>query len=270
MLRSTKELFGYDILALDGNIGKVDDIFFQDSDWRVRYLVVDTGPWILGRKVLIVPSALGEPSWASKELSVQLTRDQVKNSPDVQTDKPISERELIKLHDYYDWNKYWIPMPVTTSVPPTSVRGRVEKVEPTAAKAEAVEAAARERQQEPQFALRGAKEVIGYQVGGSDGDLGKVDDFILDDDTWDIRYLVLKTGNILQGKKVLIAPQWVEWIRHTGSRAYLDLDQETIEKSPPFDPDTPINRRQEEVLYDFHGRPYYWLGKQEQGKEQKE
>ena len=109
--------------------------------------------------------------------------------------------------------------------------------------------------------FRSTKELFGYDILTLDGNIGKVDDFILDDDTWDIRYLVLKTGNILEGKKVLISPQWVEWIRHTESKAFLDLDQEMIEKSPPFDPNTPINRRQEEVLYDFHGRPYYWLGK---------
>ena len=109
MLRSLKELFGYKILATDGEIGKVDDFYFKNSDWIVRYLVADTGPWILGKRVLILASELEEPDWNAEAFPVDLDREQVKNSPDVMTHKPISQRELIKLHDYYQWPVFWAP-----------------------------------------------------------------------------------------------------------------------------------------------------------------
>jgi hypothetical protein len=190
---------------------------------------------------------------------VNLTRVQVKNSPDIQTDKPISEQALIKLHDYFNWPKFWVPMPRTTAPPLAPTKRDIPKVEPEAAHSEVVEAVARKRQQEQEFALRGAKEVIGYQVEGKDDLLGTVADFILEDANWQIRYLVLDTGTLLSGKKVLVALQWARMISHTESQVFLDLDEKTIDKSPAFDPETPINRRQEEVLYDFHGRPYYWV-----------
>jgi hypothetical protein len=106
--------------------------------------------------------------------------------------------------------------------------------------------------------LRGAKEVIGYTVEGQDGELGQVADFILDDANWTIRYMVLDTGSILKGKKVLIAPQWIDEIEYKAARISVHLGRENIAESPAYDPEMPINRRQEEVLYDFHGRPYYW------------
>lgn len=253
MLRSTKELFDYDILATDGEIGEVEDFYFSDSDWIVRYLVADTGPWILGRKVLILASELREPDWNRETFPVDLTREQVKNSPDVMKHKPVSQQEMINLHDYYHWPVFWAPLSGPAIPGLRSVAASTTKVEPEAATVEAVKVA-EEQQQASEFVLRAAREVIGYQVDGSDDELGKIDDLILDDADWMIRYVVLDTKD----KKVLIAPQWIAEIDHKKASVSTNLGQEAISESPAYDPDTPINRRYEEVLYDFHGRPYYW------------
>ena len=114
MLRSLKELLGYELLAKDGHMGKVHNFLFSDADWRVRYLVVDTGPWILGRKVLISLSALGQPVWASETFPVDLTREQVKTSPDVDLTNPVSHQYEERLHQYYNWAHYWS---MTTTIP---------------------------------------------------------------------------------------------------------------------------------------------------------
>ena len=105
MFRSTKELFGYQILAQDGEIGKVYDLYFDDDDWLTRYLVVDTGPWILGRRVLLVPDCLGQPDWTNETFPVDLTRKQIKESPEINTALPISKQQQISLHRYYRWRK---------------------------------------------------------------------------------------------------------------------------------------------------------------------
>jgi hypothetical protein len=99
--------------------------------------------------------------------------------------------------------------------------------------------------------------VIGYTVNGEDGKLGQVDDIILDDGTWRLLYLVLDTSTkLLKGKKTLIAISWIKWITYKDREVQLELRQQIIEDSPSFDPETPITRSFEEVLYDYHGRPY--------------
>ena len=107
MLRSMNELYGYTIRATDDTIGSVHDFFFDDRESTVRYLVVDTGNWLPGRKVLIAPDALSKPDWASMMLPVNLTKEQVKNSPDIDTEKPVSRQQEEDLRGYYDWPLYW-------------------------------------------------------------------------------------------------------------------------------------------------------------------
>lgn len=245
MLRSLKELYGYKILALDGEIGKVHDFYFDDKEWEVRYLVVDTGPWILGRKVLISPESLGQPDWIARQFPVNLTRDTIKNSPDIDTDKPVSRQQQRELHEYFSWSTYWA-LPHST-IPPIPVKVDVE-VETSEAE-----------EQDYDTHLRTSKEVIGYQVEGRDAALGKVDDFILDDENWNLRYLVLDTASDIDDKKVLIAPFWINWVRFDEREVFIDLEKQMIQDSPAFNPSQPINREYEEVLYDYHGRPYYWI-----------
>ena len=92
MMRNVNDLRGYAIRATDGVIGTVVDFYFDDQDWGIRYLVVDTGNWLSGRKVLISPLALGLPDWMIRELPVSLTKSQVKRSPDIDTKKPVSRQ----------------------------------------------------------------------------------------------------------------------------------------------------------------------------------
>jgi uncharacterized protein YrrD len=255
MLRSMNELYGYTIRATDDTIGSVHEFLFDDREWKVRYLVVDTGSWLPGRKVLIAPEALSKPDWASMTLPVNLTKDQVKNSPDVDTEKPVSRQQEDELRRYYDWPLYWggfagpagtggyWPTPVDTERVPQPV----ERPGTTAVHAAPAETP-----------LRTAREVSGYHIQAADGDIGHVDDFILDDDRWTIRYLVVDTRNWLPGRKVVLAPDWVDAVDWSESKVHVSLTKDGVKSSPEFDPEAPVNRQYEETLYDYYGRPKYW------------
>ena len=246
MLRSSKALRGYFILAKDGEIGRLEDFYFDDDYWIMRYLVVETGAWIFGKKVLLSLTALREPDWRVKSIPVDLTRQQVKNSPEIDTAKPVSRQQEMVLREYYQWPLYWNQTSSYGSpalYPP--MRVRVRQAQPVKGKGG-----------DPH--LRSLREVIDYQIQAKDGEVGHIDDLIVDDETWTIRYLVVDTGKWLPGRKILLAPHWIEWIDFNESLVSVGLEKTAIEKSPEYDPERPVNREFEEVLYDYYGRPKYW------------
>ena len=185
MQRIVSKLTGYSIGAKDGDIGKVDDLLFDDKLWTVRYLVADTAKWLPGRRVLISPMALGRVEEDEKRLPVALTKEQVENSPDVDS-KNFSRQHERSYYDYYGWPYYWVGGDVwggATSLASLAAEKRMEM-------------AVVEQENDDETHLRGAKEVMGYYIEATDGDIGHVDDFVVDDDTWEIRYMVVtqKTG----------------------------------------------------------------------------
>ncbi|MDX1523809.1 MAG: PRC-barrel domain-containing protein, partial [Anaerolineae bacterium] len=103
MLRSAKDLYEYTLQATDGDIGQVSDFYFDDQQWGLRYIVVKTGNWLFGRKVLISPVALGQPDGESPKLPVTLTKEQVQSSPDIKLEESISRQQTAQLHTHYDW-----------------------------------------------------------------------------------------------------------------------------------------------------------------------
>jgi hypothetical protein len=254
MLRSLKELRGYTIHATDGDIGKAQDFYFDDEDWVLRYLVVDTGGWLSGRRVLISPVALGQPDWEAHRFPVRLTKAQVENSPDIDTDKPVSRQQESTLHAYYRWPMYW-----AHSHSPLISAGTPLVMPPEVLHPETAEEETSEEEDRGDAHLRSSREVMGYDIHARDGEIGHVEDLIVDDSTWDIRYLVVATRNMLPGKKVLVSPQWIERVSWEASEVYMDLAQESIRRHPEYDPSEPVNRAYEERLYDFHGRPKYWV-----------
>jgi hypothetical protein len=103
--------------------------------------------------------------------------------------------------------------------------------------------------------LQSARDVMGYRIAATDGEIGHVDDFIVDDETWALRYMVVDTRNWLPGRKVLVATEWIREVRWTDASAVVDLTREAVRSSPEFDPAAPINREVEVQLYDYYGRP---------------
>src|SRR5689334_4092581 len=107
MIRGADGLKGFTIGATDGEVGGVNDLYFDDERWVIRYLVVDTGNWLPGRKVLISPHAVRTTQWELRRVDVALTRQQVKGSPDIDTDKPVSRQHEAAFFSYYGYPAYW-------------------------------------------------------------------------------------------------------------------------------------------------------------------
>lgn len=244
MLRSINALHGYTVLATDGDIGKVDDFYFNDDTWVIRYLIVDTGHWLPGRKVLVAPKVLGKPNWTGLNFPVSLTRKQVEKSPDINTAKPVSRQQELDLHNYYGWPLYWNEPGLGALPPFATLPPNLEKKHPS-----------RKKQDRH---LRSTQEVTGYRLHATDGELGHVKDLIVDDDLWIVRYLVVHTGRWLAGKKVLVAPAWITDVRYLDQEVAVELTKNQVTHCPEFDPDALVNREYEERMYDYYGRPRYW------------
>jgi sporulation protein YlmC with PRC-barrel domain len=189
MMRNVKDLRGYAIRATDGVIGRVDDFYFDDEDWGLRYLVVDTGKWLSGRKVLISPIAIGSPDWMLQELPVSLTKTQVRRSPDIDTRKPVSRQHEAEYSRYYGYPYYWGGAGFwgMGAYPGGLTAGDTIKEE--------LRTAAAHAPRTPDDShLRSTNVVIGYQVHATDGNIGRIDDLLVDDHTWAIRYLIVDTN----------------------------------------------------------------------------
>ncbi|MCB0338433.1 MAG: PRC-barrel domain-containing protein [Bdellovibrionales bacterium] len=243
MLRSLMSLKNYRLEARDGEIGSVNDIYFDDERWTVRYLVVNTDVWLPGGNVLIPMAAVGgTPDWVKKHIPVELTKEQVKASPAVSTHKPVSREEETKLNVYYGYPSYWTAFgPAPAMIQPLK--------EPTT---KSNEASRRDSH------LRSLNEVTGYYIKAKDKTFGHVEDLIVDDEKWALRYMVIDTKNWIPAKEVLIAPSWASEIKWDEKMVSVDLTEEQLKASPEYRPSDPINREQEERLYDYYGRPRYW------------
>lgn len=253
MLQNIKRLTGYSMGATDGEIGKVTDFFFDDEKWTIRYLVVDTGGWLFGRKVLISPHAISGSNSDAEMFPVDLTKEQVRHSPDIDTDKPVSRQHEIELYSHYPWPTYWaagdggmgmgLGMPglgMVTPVPDASEQQTEE------------EAGVKKERQDPH--LRSTREVKGYGIHATDGTIGEIEDYIIDDTTWRIVFLVVDTGNWFPGKKVLLSPQWIRQIQWERSEVIVDVTRDQVKNSPEYDPSNPLSESYRDTLHDYYGR----------------
>lgn len=263
MLRTLKNLEKYEVVATDGSIGHVKDIYFDDHDWVVRYLVVDAGTWLTSRKVLISPRSIHDPDWSHQRLPVSLTKDQVKNSPGIDTDKPVSRQYEMDYSGYYGYPNYWggygiwgddmYPYGVLAEYPDSeSMRSQREAADEDFAAAQR----ARHRNDDPN--LRSCQEVIGYHTHASDGDIGHVESLLVDEKTWAIRYMVVDTSNWWVGRKVLVAPPWIDSVRWSDRSVSVNMTREQIKGAPLYNASEELNRNLEIGLYEYHGRPGYW------------
>lgn len=243
MQLSISSTIGYAIRATDGDLGKVDEFYFDDQTWTIRYIVAETGNWLSGRKVLISPIAFGKPEIESRTFSVNLTCAQVRSSPDIDTKRPIHRQHEIELHEYYQWpwrGDYGGTFG-TTPLPLSADEAILEQEDATS-----------KRGDDPH--LRSTRQVIGYHIHATDGEIGHVEDFLVDDENWTIRFLVVDTRNLLPGKKVLLSPQWINRVEWADSSVYFVLPRESVENSPEFDPSRPISREYEAFLIEHYGR----------------
>jgi hypothetical protein len=226
MLQSLKRIYGDKLGATDGEIGRVKDFYFDDQCWAVRYVVVDTASWLPGRQVLISPHAFGDLSEAGKVLRVNLTRKQIENSPSIESRQPVSRRYEEEYYRYFGWPFYWqggglwgmsnfpVLRPMSSPLPS----------EPSGASDRTPEQA--------DTHLRSAQDVNGYHLQASDGTTGHVCDFMMDDQSWAIGQLVIKTGHRLSGKEVQMPTGLVDRISYEQSTVFVRATKEAVEHSP--------------------------------------
>jgi hypothetical protein len=264
MLRSMNDLENYSIRATDGTIGHVKDFYFDDAAWVMRYLVVETDTWLSSRKVLISPISIGKPDWTAKVLPVSITTEQVKNSPDIDTEKPVSRQHEMRYLGYYGYPYYWGNDGIWGGgiYPGMMLRGLGSDGSHFAYREaqaqQAREAAEVDRQQDADPHLRSGKAVIGYHIQATDGEIGHVQDLLVDEQTWAIRYIVADTSNWWLGHQVLVAPQWIKDVRWPGATVSVDLTRQAVKDAPPYDSSTQLDRGQETGIYKHYGRRAYW------------
>jgi sporulation protein YlmC with PRC-barrel domain len=265
MLRSVKELSGLNILANDGEIGNVYEFYFDDQNWTIRYLVVKTGNWLSNKQVLISPAAIGKPEWDKNRLPVNLTKKQIEDSPDISTDKPVSRQNEIDLVNYYNWPMYWdfdMGMAVTPGTAYLTQKPLIEQMNNTDTSSDKEKEQEEKKQEEKKDDphLRSSREVNTYRIQSTDREIGHLKDFIVDDNTWIIRYIVVDTGGwISSGRKVLVSPHWIEKINWNESKVHIALSSDSIKNSPEYNPSETLGREYEEILYEHYGLPKYWL-----------
>jgi len=246
MLSEVKTLIGYKLDGLDGEIGKVKEFYFDDQHWTVRYLIADTGNWLTGRQVLISPYALNCVIKSEEDLSVDLTRNQIENSPSLDSDKPVSRQFEDDYYSYYGWPPYWSG---------SSVWGDYPYIERNRNKRGAFTKAEKVWDRH----LRSTREVTGYHVHALDGEIGHVEDFVIDDEMWSIRYLIINTGNWWPGRKVLVSPQWIERVSWSESEVFINLSRDAVKDSPKYTEQSLITRDYEIGLHHHYNRPGYWI-----------
>lgn len=249
MLRGLKDLDRYTVTATDGDLGTVANFLLDDLFWVVRYLVVEAGGFFDGRRVLISPVFFRQAEWLTRRFHLALTMDKIRSSPSVDVDAPVSRQHELDYYRHYGYASYWGGAGIwgMGAYPGSIVPGTWN-----AAPTEDLEKAPGD------LHLRSAREVRGYHVQGSDAEIGHVDDFLVDDETWQIRYLVVDTSNWWFGKKVLVAPDWATRISWKENKVHLDMSRQAIKDSPEWDASAAVNREYELRLYDYHGRPVYW------------
>jgi sporulation protein YlmC with PRC-barrel domain len=234
MVFSLRSMTGYPIRASDGDLGTVLDFYFDDATWIIRYMVAETGTWLSGRKVLISLVALGKPDWKSRTFSVNLTCDQVRKSPDLDTERPVYRQHEVELYEYYQWPRYWEgAYGGTFGITPYPLYEGLL----------AQESSKSERKDDPH--LRSTRHVTGYHILATDGGIGHVGDYVVDDETWALQYLVVDTGKWLPGRKVLISPTWIKSVNWADTSVFLDHSREEVKMSPDFDPLKPSGKSNE-------------------------
>lgn len=261
MLRRMKDMEGYSIAATDGVIGHVKDYYFDDSAWVIRYLVVETGAWLSSRKVLISPMAINQPDWSQKSIPAAITQQQVKNSPDIDTDKPVSRQHEEQYLEYYRYPYYWSGLGVWgarayPNVMQPGLRSGWSSEQYREAKARPDRAATRGQQKEDPH-LRSGNTVMRYSVHATDGAIGHVQGILIEEKTWAIQYLIVNTSDWWLGHEVLIAPEWIENVDWADSTVIVGLARQAIRDAPPYDPTRPFDREHAARVHAHYARDPY-------------
>ena len=252
MLVSAKELRGYSIRATDGDAGSVKGLYFDDESWKVRYVVVRAGGLIANRPVLIVPEFVERTDRSARVLHLGLTKEQVGSAPGVASDRPVVDQEEVAHFDDHGAYPYWGSGWEAAGASPVHAG-------PGAPDRTAAVGILRKEEGDP--SLRSTRKIESYSIGATDAGAGHVEDFLVDDEEWEIRYVVVGTRDVMPGTKVLISPRWTSAVSWSEEEVRVDLTREQIQGAPEWDPNAPLDREYETRLHEHYGRPPYWASR---------
>lgn len=251
MIRSLRALENYRFRASDGEeIGDVTDSYLDSFSWQVRYLAVGTGNWLNNRRVLLSPASIQSIDDGEREIQLNLSKEQLEQSPEIPREGTLTRAQEEALHQYFEWPFYWDVMHDDALGVGSLARVPLAEL--------AAEMAEEQGGLPAEPPLQNTHQIFGYSILARDGDVGSVEDFLLEDEDWNILYIVVDTGGWLSGRNVLISPTWVEQVDRADGQFIVDLKRETIENSPEYDPEVPLNRDYENRLYEYYGRDKYW------------
>ena len=246
MLIKATTLKGYKLNGIDGEIGSVKEFFFDDKFWTVRYLVASAGNWFTNREVLISPYFIQSVDTEEKLVNINLTKQQIYDSPEWESDKPVSRQYEESYATYYGTPNYcngtmiWGTYDVLVR---DSANWKIKEIE--------------KNSWDPN--LRSTKDVSGHNFQATDGEIGHVDDFFIDDDNWTIRYVVLDTNNWFTSRKTLISTQWIDHISWDEKKVFVKLSRDTINNVPAYDSQRELTRDYENQLHNHYNREGYWF-----------
>jgi uncharacterized protein YrrD len=243
-LHRLSELQRYRLCATDGEIGSLEEAYFDDSTWTVRYFVVNAGGWLTGKRVLISTVAIGGVDEDKGEIAVELSRDQIRGGPPLDSEKPVSRQYEVDYFRYYGWPPYWETAPFPPPLPTFDQ--------------ETLPVAEQRRRQQQDSHLRSSREVAGYRISAEDGEIGHVADFVIDENNSKLCYLEIDTRNWWPGKHVLLNPAWIAEIDWVKRSVIVDLHREDIRTAPEYDPKSVIGRDYEIKLFEHYARRKYW------------
>jgi hypothetical protein len=255
MLLLQSDLKNFTLHARDGEIGRSRDFLFDDAKWTVRYMEANTGKWLLGRRVLISPISISEPSFEAREIPVRLSRKEIEEAPGTETDEPVSTQFERAYHSYFGYPYYWVGGDVwgLHGYPAAMQESAYREGTPEPPDEDKIEASH----------LRSMHEVSGYSIHAINDEIGQVADFVVDTANWAVRYLVVDIRRWLPGPSVLISPQWIDGVSWHQKQVRVDIDKQTIKTAPKFHP--PITREDELAVFKHFARQPYWQSAENNG-----
>jgi hypothetical protein len=241
-------LTGYPIKATDGQIGTVAGLMYGDSDWAIRWVIVDTGDWLSGRRVLLPVAALGQPDPESHDLPVTLTMQQVRDSPDVDVSQMLSQQSESLVREHYDMphgrdHVLWAARDGKSS----------DVVAPDAANILTADDPAGLRGTRRVSQVRPISEIIGDSIEATDGDIGHAEDFLIDTALWQVRYLIVHTSSWWPGEKLLVSPMSIDWIDWARSIIHVGVTRQKVKDSPPYVPAETVDGAFEALFHSYYG-----------------
>ncbi len=237
-------LVGYTIEADDGFIGSLEEFLFDDRDWTIRWLAVETGLWLPGRQVILPPSVFEQPDPARRAMPARLTKQQVKDAPPIDAAGPVLRRHEADIFAYYRVQPYWdagsYAPPAGVAVPgPIGVHADMEAAGSA-----------------PPPTLCSTRGMTGFHVQASDGGIGHIEDFLVDTGNWSIQSIVIDTRDWWPGKKVRISPKRLTDLDFDGETIGVDLTRQEIEQGPQYDPHATAGPAYRDTVPDFYWYPH--------------